>query len=66
MKLCAVCNNIVRNPTFCANFGFNKVVLCEKDKNADYETIRQNMTAELPNKPGIESWDYLWQGHGQT
>lgn len=66
MKLCAVCNELVRNPTFCADFGNNEVVLCEAHKSADYETIRQNMTAELPGKPGIESWDYLWQGAGQT
>lgn len=66
MKLCAVCNELVRNPTFCADFALNKVVLCETHKDADYDAIRKNMTAELPEKSGIESWDYLWQGAGQT
>jgi hypothetical protein len=65
MKLCAVCDQIQRNPQHCVEVSPNvSAVVCAEHKDSDVKTIVQKIMKS--GKTGIESWDYLWQGAGQT
>lgn len=65
VKLCAVCNNIVRNPTYhgkaevIKESNVHEVVLCATHKH------ERGMKLKSLSMPG-GLLEYAWQGEGQT
>lgn len=66
MKCCIICEKVQRIPEYFVHAIGKDIVVCEAHKEANLEEITVAILRMLTTTKGIETWDYLWQGPGQT
>ena len=66
MKCCIICEKVQRDPRYFICAVGRNVVVCEAHKETDQKEANRAILKMLTRTKGIETWDYLWQGRGQT